>query len=768
MNRYLGHIASLIFACCYLASPLRAQWKEVQLPAPYTGGYYLDVFFLPGDPNLGWVCGRNGEVIRTTDGGETWRGVTIPNAFLEYVQFLTPKIGYVSGHAGVYRSDDGGISWRDITPLDPNYEKGWGSYWINQNEGVYFVGGCASGIQAFYRTTNAGQNWTVSFGTEPMSGLSDGLIFRNGSGYAVSSGVLWQTTDFGRTWRIFSRTGSKVWSEELAIFGNAMLIPTAGNNCDGNTSGVGSMRYSGDGGRTWAEYQTGTNMFGSFLLDERRGWGVGNDRTVLYTDDAGESWTNRNCGIRGHIDDIFFISDTLGWAVGEGVYRSNFNAPGPKVSIFPTDDVVYICKGDSAFVEAVSAVDRYSWSDGVKAPGRYLTEPGRYIVSVYDATTCAESKDTIRVILKSTFEPRITSVPKTVCEGDSITLSIDGPIETWWWSNGDRTQTTVVKTGGKYTCVTLDSSGCVWTSEINVTINPRPKPTIQANRSLTICLDDVITLSASPGYKSYSWNNGETSRSFTTDQGRAYVVTVVDANGCVGSSDTIRVVKLDTRNKASVMLSPGDGGVIIVNDHNVGTLTCRTVRVQNISLDEPYVISKPFFVGNVYFSLPQAQFPIVIAPGGIGELTLCSSAIDSGMVEDTLALPDTCSVGKVPVRSRGLAIAFTGSSRCDVNVAALVISAGTSWRLSAPFPVPASTNLTITAKHVQGPHAELTAVLRDVTGRLITSASAQSAIGSETDISLNVNGLPTGPYVLSVIANGEVLGSSYQVMITNY
>ncbi|MBK7184998.1 MAG: hypothetical protein IPH85_03580 [Ignavibacteria bacterium] len=767
MKRTFGHIATLVLLCCSLTAPLAAQWKEALLPPPYDQGYYLDVYFLPGNQNLGWVCGMNGEIIRTTDGGASWRGSTIPGAFLEYVQFLTPSIGYVSGHAGVFRSDDGGITWRDISPFDPNFEKGWGSYWINQNEGLYFVGGCASGIQAFYRTTDAGQSWTVSYGTEPMSGLSDGIIFRNGSGFAVSSGVLWRTTDFGRSWSIYSRTGSKVWSEELAISGNAMLIPTAGNTCDGNASGIGSLRYSNDAGRSWREYQTGANMFGSFLLDERRGWGVGNDRAVLYTDDAGESWTNRNCGIRGNIDDIFFINDTLGWAVGQGVYRSNFNAAGPKVAIVPADEVIMICKGDSAFVEARSAVDNYSWSDGVKSPGRYLTEPGRYIVSVYDRATCAESKDTIRVALKSTFEPRITSIPKTVCEGDSITLSVDGPINSWLWSNGDQTQSTFVKTSGKYTCVTLDSAGCTATSEITVTVNPRPRPTIQANRSLTICLDDVITLTAPPGFRKYEWNTGETSSSITTDQGGDYVVTVVDDNGCIGTSDTTRVVKLDTRNKANVQFSPGDGGVIIVNDHNVGTLACRTVRIRNISTNEPLVISRPFFVGNVYFSMPQAQFPINIAPGEIGELTLCASAIDTGLVEDTLALPDTCSVGKIPIRSKGLPIAFTGSSRCDVGVAALVISAGSSWRLSAPFPVPASTSLTITVKHVQGPSADLTATLHDVAGRVMGYSSARSVPDGEIDITLNVNGLPTGPYSLTVMANGEMMGVS-QLLVTSY
>ncbi len=746
MKPFATYIAILALCTSVQMLPVSAQWKEATIPAPFNASYYLDIYFLPGNPNLGWACSITGDIVRTTDGGTTWRGTTIPGAFLEYIQFLTPQIGYTSGQAGVFRSVNGGASWYDITPFDPNNEKGWGSFWINQNEGLYFVGGCATGLQAFYRTTDAGSSWSVSYGSEPQSGLSDGIVFNNGSGYAVSSGVLWRTSDFGRSWSYYSSTGAKVWNEELAINGNSFLIPSSGNNCDGNSRGIGSMRFSTDGGRTWNEYQTGTNMFGSFLVDERRGWGVGDSRTVIYTSDYGTSWTLRNCGIRGNIDDIFFINDTLGWAAGEGIYRSNFNAPIKKVAIDPKEDSLAICRGDSVFVTADGTFGSYQWNDGVNAQGRFLTKPGRYIVSVTDGETCIESSDTMTVVLKSAFEPSITASAREICEGDSASLFVAGPITTWLWSTGEKTSTVSVSQSGMYTCTTLDSNGCLRTTQTTITVHPRPVPVIQTNRSLTICLDDVLTLSAQDGFRSYEWSTGEISQSITTAKGGSYAVTVTDNQGCVGTSDSVRVTALDTRNKADVQFSASDGGVIVVQDHDVGMLACRIIKIRNLSIDEPLLISKPFLVGNVYFSIPQSQLPITIAPGDFGELQICASAIDSGLVFDTLGLPDTCSTSKVIVRSRGLPILFNGTSRCNVSVDALVYRAGSSWRLSAPFPVPASTTLTITATLINGRDGAFTASLLDVTGRIVASS---------TDLRIIIGEISPGPYVMVVEADGE-------------
>ncbi len=734
----------------------------MQLPAPYSNGYYLDVFFLPSNPQFGWACSIEGFIIRTRDGGATWQGMQIPGAFLEYVQFITPLVGYASGDAGVFRSTDGGQSWRNITPFDPNDDKGWGSYWINEQEGVYFSGGCATGLQSFFRTTNGGQSWSVFTTSEPRSGLSDGLIFRDGSGFAVSSGVLWRTEDFGRTWRYYSNTGAKIWTEEIAVSGNSILLPTSGTDCDGNTRGVGSLRFSRDAGRTWRESPTGNNMFGSFLIDERRGWGVGDNRSVLYTEDAGQRWTRRNCGIRGNIDDIWFINDTLGWCVGLGVYRTDFSAPKPDVSIQPDTRILELCEGEVVNVVAVTSQPDVRWSDGVETPGRTLSTAGVYTVTVYDPATCQTATDTVELRFRPSIEPKIALSKPYACEGDSITLTVEGgPFLSFLWSTGETTSSITVTAAGRYTCTVVDTNRCTRSASVDAVIRPNPAPKIQPNRSLRICLDETVTLSAPAGFDQYQWSSGESTPSITVGEGGSWYVTVIDSFGCVGVSDTVTVVKLETRNKAEILFSSATDSSIVIQDHPIGTLSCGEVVIRNRSTTESLVIARPYLMRNVFVSIPQSQLPVVIAPQESGRFTLCASAIDTGRVTDTLAIPDTCSTWLIPVRSNGKPLTFQGTSRCNVDVMSVVYSAGDAWRLSEPFPMPVAGEARIGALLVRGSlQRDVQAVLCDVTGRMVAEWMYRIRQGAPDDLVIDVSRVPTGSYLLHLSSDGMHLRTS--------
>lgn len=63
----------------------------------------------------------------------------------------------------------------------------------------------------------------------------------------------------------------------------------------------------------------------------------------------------------------------------------------------------------------------------------------------------------------------------------------------------------------------------------------------------TVCLGGSLTISAPPGYQSYMWSNNATTHSisveYTVSPGTfLYYVTVVDAEGCDGASDTLQVI----------------------------------------------------------------------------------------------------------------------------------------------------------------------------------------------------------------------------------
>lgn len=323
MKLNIQFLLKIIFLIVILY-PLKSQyWEKVNLPIGYSTNYWLDVYFLPGDPNYGWACGFNGMVIRTTDGGNTWAGSTISGAYhLESIHFPTRTVGYTSGVDGIFKSTNGGVTWFDIRPADAGVGMFfWGCYFADELNGIVVGDGCVTN-QHFWKTTDGGNTWTLFTGNEPESGMTDVILYEaNGRGFAVSSGRIWNTTDGGASWQIYANSGTKVWQEEITHLGSSFLVPYAGTTCQGAGSD-GGMRFSTNLGNNWTQFRVGTPMFGTFLIDQRTGWACGYDQSVYFTSDGGASWELRNCGIeRGNLDDLWFINASNGWVVGEGVYK---------------------------------------------------------------------------------------------------------------------------------------------------------------------------------------------------------------------------------------------------------------------------------------------------------------------------------------------------------------------------------------------------------------------------------------------------------------
>ncbi len=318
--KYSSFTLAMLLSLTNIASS--QYWMKTYVPSPYNTNHWLDVYFLPNDPNYGWVCGFSGMVLRSTDGGLTWQGAGISSAYqLESIFFTSRTTGYCSGVEGVYKSIDGGKSWTEISP-DTSISY-WGLHFVNDNIGVVLSGGCLNNVQKFFRTTDGGSTWSLFEAYEVNSGLTDPVLYSaNGLGYASSSGRIWKTVNGGVTWSIHSVTGTNVWAEELAHIGNSFLVPYAGSTCIGDKS-TGGTRFSTDDGASWYSTDMGRPMYGTFLINETTGWAVGDNSALYYTTNAGRNWELRNCGITGgNLDDIYFLNESTGWVVGNtGVYK---------------------------------------------------------------------------------------------------------------------------------------------------------------------------------------------------------------------------------------------------------------------------------------------------------------------------------------------------------------------------------------------------------------------------------------------------------------
>lgn len=469
--RLLLAVAGLLTLC----TSASAQWvRMTNIPAAYSSNYWLDVFFLPSAPQYGWICGYRSAILRTTDGGQSWEGVTVDtnNLQLESIHFVSPAIGYTSGSGRILRTTDGGQSWRDVSPTQLPVSEIWGCFFVSADTGVVVGGGCFGDQQNFYRTTNGGQSWSLFRTSVNEAGMTDAMLYSGtGLGYASGSGTVWQTTDGGRSWSLFLLTGGRDWQEEITNIGSTFLLPVSGSPCGGDDS-RGGIRMTTDNGGTWRRYITGYNMYGAFLIDSLRGWACGSGGSAYYTPDGGITWKKRDCGITpaDDLDDVWFVNDSLGWIVGSSVYRLQTGAALP-TTLTVTGPTTF-CEGDSVVLLAPAGYREYQWSTGETSRTITVRGTGTYFAVARDSLGCPYDFDTVAVTVHPAPAPSITALgPTSFCIGDSVILEAAEGYSSYRWSTGDTSRSIVVRLSGTYSITVESVHGCTGTTEaVEVTV----------------------------------------------------------------------------------------------------------------------------------------------------------------------------------------------------------------------------------------------------------------------------------------------------------
>jgi photosystem II stability/assembly factor-like uncharacterized protein len=244
---------------------------------------------------VAWASGATGTVIRTADGGRTWRNVSIPDA--------------------------SAFDFRDIDAVD---------------ERTAYVLSIGTGDSSrIYKTTDAGVTWTLQFKNDDPKAFLDAMAFRDARhGFALSDSVdgqfvILQTTD-GAAWRrlpagalppALPGEGSYAASgTNVAIKDDRAWFATASR-----------VLRSLDGGRSWSvtaaplRASTSAGIFSIAFRDRHRGVIVGGDYkkeavaadNAAVTTDGGATWTLVN-GLSGYRSAIAFVPSRPGLLVAVG------------------------------------------------------------------------------------------------------------------------------------------------------------------------------------------------------------------------------------------------------------------------------------------------------------------------------------------------------------------------------------------------------------------------------------------------------------------
>lgn len=186
-----------------------ASWTAKNLPGSAASRNFKSIYFPVKD--TGYLAGGNKSndsiqtILRTVNAGADWIIVLDrPGPWLRSVYFLNGKEGFVCGDQGtLMHTADGGSSW-DTIVLPPNMkQRQFNKITFYDAQQGFIVGGHSSNdsLQTLLATSNGGKDWTIVIDA-PGPMFNDIQFTGNGLGHIVGNhGVILTSNNAGAAWQ---------------------------------------------------------------------------------------------------------------------------------------------------------------------------------------------------------------------------------------------------------------------------------------------------------------------------------------------------------------------------------------------------------------------------------------------------------------------------------------------------------------------------------------------------------------------------------------
>jgi photosystem II stability/assembly factor-like uncharacterized protein len=312
------------------------------------------------DAMTGWAAGDSGAVYATTDGGRGWKPLSSgSDADLNLIYFIDWNRGWMLGKSGAKTGDedegenilfittDGGRTWErkslpNVTSLHfTDAKTGWAvgkNFTLLKTTDGGLEWSKVGGVEKLIGARADSSNYSFGFSDVQFTDAKHGWLIGNYYGQARGDiGGVFTTSDGGATWKrvplaIQTRNNS-------GLFTPGALL--SAHFTDANTGAITGEMYDGerryffalhtrDGGRTWSLFRIPSRAtHNSQFLDPARGWTAAflprasgeeasvYDTTMLQTENGGLSWRVDFVARGRRIRNVFFLSPTKGWAVGD-------------------------------------------------------------------------------------------------------------------------------------------------------------------------------------------------------------------------------------------------------------------------------------------------------------------------------------------------------------------------------------------------------------------------------------------------------------------
>jgi len=241
------------------------QWK------PQVSGATNNLFSLsfPVNDQVGHICGSEGTILKTEDGGKKW---TIKNSGTNFdlyeIHFFDTNKGFAVGTGNtLLLTTDGGEIWSKINIFGTDDSYYYRNMWfLNENIG-FIIGGRSGNNGVILKTVNGGISW------EELT-----------------------INSFSAVYGIYFTSANKGYFSNFE----------------------GEISKTIDGGATWKKVPSGTSnsLIGLYFTDEDTGYACGFDGTILKTSDQGETWELKPTNNDEYLTEIVFLDEYVGFAIG--------------------------------------------------------------------------------------------------------------------------------------------------------------------------------------------------------------------------------------------------------------------------------------------------------------------------------------------------------------------------------------------------------------------------------------------------------------------
>lgn len=297
-------------------------WTDISI----VSGFFFNVFFT--NANTGWVVGQSG-VQKTTNGGTSWGSVN--NVYSTGLSFPNSNTGYICGLNGyIAKSTNGGINWTSQT-----------SGTTRQLNSIYFADantGYACGeLGTTLKTTDGGAVWNLGSTSFPQTLWSINFIDAN-TGTAVGNfGRVITTVNGGTNWT-FQSSGTTSDLQCVSLRPGTSLGWIVGYN--------GIILFTSNGGSNWSQQTSPVvqDFLGVHFPANATGFACGTGGVVVATTNGGIllnspsslsaaavspsqinlSWTDNSTG-----ETVFKIERSL-----NGVFWSLIDSVGANTTVY--------------------------------------------------------------------------------------------------------------------------------------------------------------------------------------------------------------------------------------------------------------------------------------------------------------------------------------------------------------------------------------------------------------------------------------------------